>query len=141
MRYGTAGVICVAALMIVSAGCASHRPSASGLDAGVFGEGELENRYQAAAAITDVAVRDQSLADVGLRAAQAGDGKITLQCLNAMSPSPARDDAGYKCSVKLAEVGWMQQARTVAQTISDAPMRDRALSRIAQSGGQSAEPR
>ena len=141
MRYGTAGMFCLAALMIVSAGCASHRPPAPGPNAGVFGEGELESRYQAAAAISDVAGRDQALAEVGLRAAQAGNGKIALQCLNAMSAAPAKDEAGYKCSIKLAEVGWMQQAVAVAQTIRDAPMRDRALARIAESGAPTASPR
>ena len=129
MRSRTVCLMGVAA--ILAAGCASHRdqhtvplPTSSP---------ELVNRFQAAAAISDVATRDNALAQVAWLAAQNGDGRTVLNCVGAMSQSPTRDNAAYQCSARLAEDGWVQQATVVAQAIGDSTVRDRALSKIAQS--------
>ena len=124
----------VAALLT---GCASHRDQSVPLPGS---SPELVSRYQAAAAISDVATRDLALAQVAFLGAQAGDGRIVLNCIAAMSKSPVRDKAGYQCSGRLAEDGWVQQAVAVAQTISDSTMRDRALSKIAESSPYPVSP-
>ena len=111
------------------AGCASHRDQRGPMAGSAP---ELVSRFEAAAAISDVATRDQALAEVAWLGAQAGDSRVLLNCLGAMSVSPARDQAAYQCSGRLAEDGWVPQAVAVAQTIGDSTVRDRALSKIAQ---------
>jgi hypothetical protein len=112
------------------AGCASHRDQRGPVTAS---SPELVSRFEAAAAITDSATRDQALAKVAWLGAQAGDARVVLNCLGAMGDSPTRDQAAYQCSGRLAEDGWVPQAVAVARMISDSTVRDRALSKIAQS--------
>jgi len=111
-------------------GCASHpapRATAPGSSP------ELVSRFQAATSISDPATRNLALAQVAWLGAQAGDGRSVLNCLGAMSDSPVRDQTAYQCSARLAEDGWVPQATAVAQAIGDSTIRDRALSKIAQS--------
>ncbi len=124
----------VAALLT---GCASHPAPRAAVPGS---SPELVSRFQAAAAISDLATRNLALAQVAWLGAQAGDGRIVLNCLSAMSDSPVRDQTGYQCSVRLAEDGWIPQATAVAQAISDSAVRDRALSKIAQSSPYPTSP-
>ena len=72
---------------------------------------ELVSRFEAASAISDAATRDQALVEVAWLGAQAGDGHFVLNCLGAMRDSPARDQAAYQCSARLAEDGWVPAGR------------------------------
>jgi len=119
------------------AGCASH-PHQPGPAAA--SSPELVSRFEAAAAISDAAMRDQALAKVAWLGAQASDVRIVLNSLGAMSDSSVRDEAAYECSGRFAEDGWVRQAVAVARTISDSTVRDRALSKIAQSSPHPVEP-
>ena len=127
----------LAGAVAVCAGCASHRDQRGAVPAS---SPELVSRFQAAAAISDVATRDQALAQVAWLGAQAGDGRAVLNCVRAMSDSPVRDSAAYQCSARLAEDGWVPQATVVAQTIGDPTVRDRALAKIAQSSPYPVSP-
>ena len=129
MRFA-AFALMTAAVLALSVGCASHRDQRVSAQRS---SPELVSRYEAASAITDVATRDQALAQVAWLGAEAGDGRIVLQCVSAMSVSPVRDSTAYQCSVRLAEDGWVPQATAAAKTIGDQAIRDRALSKVAQS--------
>jgi hypothetical protein len=128
MRSAALCLTLSAVFFALSAGCASHRDQRAPVPGS---SPELVGRFQAAAAISDDATRDLALAQVAWLGAQAGDGRIVLNCLGAMSDSPVRDNAGYQCSARLAEDGWVPLATAVAQMISDSTTRDRALSKIA----------
>jgi len=127
----------LAGVAALCAGCASHRVQGGGVPGS---SPELVSRFEAAAAISDGATRDQALAQVAWLGAQAGDGRTVLNCVRAMSDSPVRDSAAYQCSARLAEDGWVPQATAVAQTIGDSATRDRALAKIAQSGPYPVSP-
>jgi hypothetical protein len=120
--------LAVAGIAALFTGCVSHRDQRSPVTGSAP---ELVSRFEAAAAISDIATRDRALAEVAWLGAQAGDGRVVLNCLGAMSDSPMRDQAAYQCSVRLAEDGWVSQAVAVAQTIADSTVRDRALSKVA----------
>jgi hypothetical protein len=127
----------LAGVAALFAGCPSHRNP----PAPVTGSApELVSRFEAASAITDVAARDQALAKVAWFGAQAGDGRAVLTCLGAMSVSPVRDQAAYLCAARLAEDGWGPQALAAAQMIGDSTVRDRALSKIAQTSPYPVSP-
>jgi hypothetical protein len=119
----------LAGIAALCAGCASHRNPPVLVKAS---SPELVSRFEAASAISDGATRDKALANVAWLGAQAGDGGIVLNCVNAMSDSPVRDKAASQCSGRLVEDGWVPQATAVARTISDPAVRDRALAKIAQ---------
>jgi hypothetical protein len=122
--------LALAGIAVLFTGCVSHRDQRSPVAGSAP---ELVSRFEAAAAIGDTATRDQALAEVAWLGAQAGDGRVVLNCLSAMSEPLVRDQAAYQCSARLAEDGWVSQAVAVAQTIADSTVRDRALSKIAQS--------
>ena len=117
MRTGVA-FLALAGALACACGCGGRQVAPPEMVAGVFGESEMESRYQAAVAISEPVERDDALAAVAL--------------LDAMRPSPAKDDAAYRCATRLADAGWMQEAVSVAKKIGDAAKRDRALARIAE---------
>jgi hypothetical protein len=121
-------VLCIASIAFFE-GCASHRAQPAPVQGSPF---ELVSRFRAAAAINDVATRDQALAQVAWLGAENDDGTTVLNCLDAMSDSPVRDSTGYQCALRLAEDGAVPQATAVAQAIHDSTVRDRALSKIAE---------
>ena len=129
MRTAALG-LALAGIAALFAGCASHPDQPGPAQASAP---ELVSRFEAASAISDAATRDQALVEVAWLGAQAGDSRVVLNCLGAMRGSPVRDQAAYRCSGRLAEDGWVPQAVAVAQTIGDSTVRDRALSKIAQS--------
>ncbi|MGD1000570.1 MAG: hypothetical protein ABSA67_07715 [Candidatus Brocadiia bacterium] len=129
MRTAALGLV-FAGIATLFTGCASHRDQRG---ATAESAPELVSRFDAASAISDFATRDQALAEVAWLGAQADDSRMVLNCLGAMRDSPVRDQAAYQCSGRLAEDGWVPQAVAVAQTIGDSTVRDRALSKIAQS--------
>jgi hypothetical protein len=136
MRFA-ALCLMLAGVAALFAGCASHRDQPGPVTAS---SPDLVSRFEAAAAITDGATRDQALAKVAWLGAQDGDARLVLKCLGAMSDSSVRDQAAYQCSGRLAEDGWVQQAIAVTRTISDSTVRDRALSKIAQRNPYPVEP-
>ena len=129
--------LALAGIAALFAGCASHRDQGGPMAGSAP---ELVNRFEAAAAIGEIATRDQALADVAWLGAQAGDGRAVLKCLKAMSAPPMRDQAAYQCSARLADGGWVQEGVAVAQTIAEPGLRDRALSKIAKSSPYPAAP-
>jgi hypothetical protein len=125
-----ASCLTLSAVLVLFAGCASHRAQRVPAERSAP---ELVSRFQAAAAISDAPTRDRALAEVAWLGAQADDGRIVLDCLGAITDSAVRDKAAYQCSARLAEDGWVPQATAVAKAISDSTVRDRALSKIAES--------
>lgn len=91
---------------------------------------DLKVRYEAAIAISDFTVRDQSLSEIAPQAAACGDMQITRAALGAISDFTARDSAADAAAMVLAQNGMRAQATEIARTMSDFTRRDATLQKL-----------
>jgi serine/threonine protein kinase len=91
---------------------------------------QLASRLKAARAIRDPNVREASLAQLALDAADEADGKTALQALGGITSPVLRDKTAVDTALKLADVEQRGFATQAAQAIADPAKRNEVLGRL-----------
>jgi hypothetical protein len=94
-------------------------------------EPELEGRLSAAQKISNRQIRQEALEGLAVSAAKAGNTKFVKKVLTHMSDQAKRHESASNCAYYLASAGESQGATSIAITIPDADLRNKALKRIA----------
>jgi len=92
---------------------------------------QLAERLAAAESITEINLKDKSLATLATEAATAGDADTVNSALQEMTQYPARDAASQRCALLLAKAGARQAALELAQGITDLKIHDETLAELA----------
>lgn len=90
-------------------------------------ERSLEERLDAALAITDANVRGSTLTVVAKDAAEAGNAEVVKKAVAGIPDTKVLDRAAQNCARKLADKGHHEAANEVAKMISDQKLRDNVL--------------
>lgn len=92
----------------------------------------LADRLEAAGTITEVSIKDRSLAAVAKDAANANEIQLLKSALSQMVDLQSRDAATRSAALILAKAGARKQAIELAKGITDLEARDQALAELAQ---------
>jgi hypothetical protein len=92
---------------------------------------EFETRLDAARGVTDVAKRDDALAQVVRDAARRGRVGVVRRGLSEVNATEKRDAAASEAALLLAGVNTGDDAVPIAMTIRDQTLRDNTLAKIA----------
>lgn len=92
----------------------------------------FEARLEAAQEISGQVERDAALGRIACDVAAAGEARLVSRVLNKMMGLTERDQAALECVRLLAKRGMRKPAVEIAKAISGVPVRDTALSELAQ---------
>jgi len=92
---------------------------------------QLAERLEAAGSITEITLKDKTLAKLATDAATAGVADTVNSALQQMTEYPARDAASQTCALLLAKAGARTAALSLAQGITDLKIHDETLAELA----------
>jgi cell division protein FtsB len=92
----------------------------------------LPSRLQTAERLTNPRQRDEAYAGLAQDAATLGEVEMVQKCIDRLAGSiKPREEAKYKAALRLAHAGKTEKAVSLAQTLNNITLRDRALTKIA----------
>jgi hypothetical protein len=95
------------------------------------GDAALQGRLEAAKAISDPNVRNESLGLVAVDAANAKDIPTTTQAIESISEPSRMNSTAATCALALAKKAEPKPAAAIAQMITDTSLRNSTLQTIA----------
>ncbi len=130
-------IICLLSLGAVSSSLACNRrdsnssPRADKSGNQAADSSNLAARFDAAAGMNNIALKDESLIKLAEDAAKGGNGEIAKKAVDSIQNIGLHDDAAYNSALSLAKSGKAGDAVAIAESINNLAKRDEALASIA----------
>ena len=123
--------VAIVAELVAGCGRTTSVPDKPAADKPLSGPTDLQARLTAATAITDVSLRNSSLATVAVDASMAGEVELVKRAINEISDVQMKNDSAATAALKLAGKGKRAEATEVADLITDVALRNQTLAKLA----------